>query len=103
MIKEQTFYCTDGRFGYRLGIDFERVLKRSIEEGGEIMNSYKRTMPEGDDYITAFRTILQEAERKNQEALDRFHAWSIGAMDPEEETAYTSAVKECAGKMKESA
>ena len=53
-----------------------------------------------EDYIVAFRTILQEAERKQQEALARFHRWSSGNMDPAEEEAYTSAVRECAGKLK---
>lgn len=52
------------------------------------------------DYIVAFRNILKEAEKQNQEAMDRFHAWSIGTMDPVESEAYTSAVKECAGRLK---
>ena len=57
-----------------------------------------------EDYIVAFREILQEAERKQQEALARFHRWSAGTMDPAEEEVYTNAVKECAGKLrKESA
>ena len=53
-----------------------------------------------EDYIVAFREILQEAERKQQEALARFHRWSAGTMDPAEEEAYTSAVRECAGTLK---
>ena len=53
-----------------------------------------------EDYIVAFREILQEAERKQQEALARFHRWSSGTMDPAEEEAYTNAVRECAGKLK---
>ena len=66
------------------------VLK-GIVKGEEIMN---------EDYIVAFREILQEAERKQQEALARFHRWSAGTMDPAEEEAYTSAVRECAGKLR---
>ena len=66
------------------------VLK-GIVKGEEIMN---------EDYIVAFREILQEAERKQQEALARFHRWSSGTMDPAEEEAYTSAVRECAGKLR---
>ena len=48
-----------------------------------------------EDYIVAFREILQEAERKQQEALARFHRWSAGTMDPAEEEAYTSAEIGC--------
>ncbi len=53
-----------------------------------------------EDYIGKFRTILQDAERKQQEAMDRFHNWSAGLMDPAEEEAYTNAVRECAGRLK---
>ena len=50
------------------------------------------------------RNILKEAERMEREAMDRFHSWSNGMMDPAEEEVYTNAVKECAGKLrKESA
>ena len=57
-----------------------------------------------EDYIIAFRNILKEAERMEREAMDRFHSWSNGMMDPAEEEVYTNAVKECAGKLrKESA
>ena len=43
-------------------------------------------------------------ERMEREAMDRFHSWSNGMMDPAEEEVYTNAVKECAGKLrKESA
>lgn len=52
------------------------------------------------DYIIAFRNILKEAERREKEAMDRFHSWSDGSMDPVEEERYTNAVKECAGKLK---
>ena len=48
------------------------------------------------DYIIAFRNILKEAERREQEAMDRFRSWSDGLMDPAEEELYTNAVKECA-------
>ena len=57
-----------------------------------------------EDYIIAFRNILKEAERMEREAMDRFHSWSNGMMDPAEDEAYTNAVKECAGRLrKESA
>ena len=57
-----------------------------------------------EDYIIAFRNILKEAERMEREAMDRFHSWSNGMMDPAEDEVYTNAVKECAGKLrKESA
>ena len=52
------------------------------------------------DYIIAFRNILKEAEKREKEALDRFHSWTDGSMDPAEEELYTTAVKECAGKLK---
>ena len=48
--------------------------------------------------------MMKEAERMEREAMDRFHSWSNGMMDPAEEEVYTNAVKECAGKLrKESA
>ena len=57
-----------------------------------------------EDYIIAFRNILKEAERMEREAMDRFHSWSNGMMDPAEDEVYTNAVKECAGRLrKESA
>ena len=57
-----------------------------------------------EDYIIAFRNILKEAERMEREAMDRFHSWSNGMMDPAEDEVYTNAVKECAGTLrKESA
>ena len=48
-------------------------LLKGIVKGEEIMN---------EDYIVAFREILQEAERRQQEALARFHSWSAGTMAP---------------------
>lgn len=53
-----------------------------------------------EDYIIAFRNILKEAERMEREAMDRFHSWSSGMMDPAEEEAYSNAVKECAMNLK---
>ena len=68
------------------------------------MNTIEKTNHLDGDYIIAFRNILKEAERKDREALERFRSWSVGTMDPAESEAYTSAVKECAGRLrKESA
>ena len=53
-----------------------------------------------EDYITAFRNILKEAERMEREAMDRFHSWSSGMMDPAEDEVYSNAVKECAMNLK---
>ncbi|HCA54309.1 MAG TPA: hypothetical protein DEO95_02320 [Ruminococcaceae bacterium] len=68
------------------------------------MNTNEKMRNLDEDYIIAFRNILKEAERMEREAMDRFHSWSNGMMDPAEEEVYTNAVKECAGKLrKESA
>jgi len=68
------------------------------------MNKNEKMRNLDEDYIIAFRNILKEAERMEREAMDRFHSWSNGMMDPAEEEVYTNAVKECAGRLrKESA
>lgn len=68
------------------------------------MNTNEKMRNLDEDYIIAFRNILKEAERMEREAMDRFHSWSNGLMDPAEDEVYTNAVKECAGKLrKESA
>lgn len=68
------------------------------------MNTNEKMRNLDEDYIVAFRNILKEAERMEREAMDRFHSWSNGMMDPAEDEVYTNAVKECAGKLrKESA
>ena len=68
------------------------------------MNTNEKMRNLDEDYIIAFRNILKEAERMEREAMDRFHSWSNGMMDPAEDEVYTNAVKECAGKLrKESA
>ena len=68
------------------------------------MNTNEKMRNLDEDYIIAFRNILKEAERMEREAMDRFHSWSNGMMDPAEEEVYTNAVKECADKLrKESA
>ena len=68
------------------------------------MNTNEKMRNLDEDYIIAFRNILKEVERMEREAMDRFHSWSNGMMDPAEEEVYTNAVKECAGKLrKESA
>ncbi len=64
------------------------------------MNTNEKMRNLDEDYIIAFRNILKEAERMEREAMDRFHSWSNGMMDPAEEEAYTSAVRECAGKLR---
>lgn len=64
------------------------------------MNTVEKTKPLDGDYIVTFRNILKEAEKRDREAMARFRAWSAGTMDPAEAEAYTSAVKECAGRMK---
>ena len=68
------------------------------------MNTNEKMRSLDEDYIIAFRNILKEAERMEREAMDRFHSWSNGMMDPAEDEVYTNAVKECAGRLrKESA
>ena len=68
------------------------------------MNTNEKMRNLDEDYIIAFRNILKEAERMEIEAMDRFHSWSNGMMDPAEDEVYTNAVKECAGRLrKESA
>ena len=68
------------------------------------MNTNEKMRNLDEDYIIAFRNILREAERMEREAMDRFHSWSNGMMDPAEDEVYTNAVKECAGRLrKESA
>ena len=68
------------------------------------MNTNEKMRNLDEDYIIAFRNILKEAERMEREAMDRFHSWSNGMMDPAEDEVYTNAVKEVAGKLrKESA
>lgn len=52
------------------------------------------------NYIVDFRKILQEAEERDRLAMDRFHSWFNGLMDPAEDAAYTDAVKQCARNMK---
>jgi hypothetical protein len=64
------------------------------------MNTNEKMRNLDEDYIIAFRNILKEAERMEREAMDRFHSWSNGMMDPAEEEVYTNAVKECASKLK---
>lgn len=54
----------------------------------------------GENYIVSFRKILQEAEEKDRKAMERFHNWSNGMMDPTEEKAYTEAVQQCARNLK---
>ena len=61
------------------------------------MNTNEKMRNLDEDYIIAFRNILKEAERMEREAMDRFHSWSNGMMNPAEEEVYTNAVKECAG------
>jgi len=63
------------------------------------MNTNEKMRNLDEDYITAFRNILKEAERMEREALERFHRWSNGMMDPTEDEVYTNAVRECAGKL----
>lgn len=68
------------------------------------MNTNEKMRNLDEDYIIAFRNILKEVERMEREAMDRFHSWSNGMMDPAEDEVYTNAVKEVAGKLrKESA
>ena len=68
------------------------------------MNTNEKMRSLDEDYIIAFRNILKEAERMEREAMDRFHSWSNGLMDPAADEVYANAVKEFAGKLrKESA
>ena len=64
------------------------------------METIRNGNDSGKNYIVAFKKILQEAEEKDRKAMERFHSWTNGMMDPEEDEAYTNAVKECASKLK---
>lgn len=64
------------------------------------METIRNGNDSGKNYIVAFKKILQEAEEKDRKAMERFRSWSNGMMDPEEDEAYTNAVKECASKLK---
>ena len=64
------------------------------------MNTNEKMRNLDEDYIIAFRNILKEVERMEREAMDRFHSWSNGMMDPAEDEVYTNAVKEVAGKLR---
>ena len=64
------------------------------------MENIRKGIESEKNYIIAFRKILQEAEEKDREAMERFRSWSNGMMEPEEDEAYTNAVKECASKLK---
>ena len=52
------------------------------------------------NYIVDFKKILQEAEERDRQAMDRFHSWFNGLMDPAEDAAYTDAVKQCTRNLK---
>lgn len=60
------------------------------------MEKVRKGNEPGENYIVSFRRILQEAEEKERQAMERFHNWSNGMMDPTEEKAYTEAVRQCA-------
>ena len=64
------------------------------------METIRNGNDSGKNYIVAFKKILQEAEEKDRKAMERFRSWSNGMMDPEEDEAYTNAVKECASNLK---
>ena len=66
------------------------------------MENIRKGNETGANYIVSVRKILQEAEERDRQAMDRFHNWSNGMMDPEEDAAYTNAVQQCAGKLRES-
>ena len=64
------------------------------------MNTSEKMKNLDEDYIIAFRNILKEAERMEREAMNRFHSWSNGTMEPAEDEVYSNAVKECAMNLK---
>ena len=78
----------------------EDALTNSKVLGGTTMDTNEKMKNLDEDYITAFRNILKEAERMEREAMDRFHSWSGGMMDPAEDEVYSNAVKECAMNLK---
>ena len=65
------------------------------------MENIRKGNETGENYIVSFRRILQEAEERDRQAMERFRSWSSGMMDPAEEKAYTEAVQQCAGNLKE--
>ena len=85
-VKTQTIYMTARS---RANVREERTME-NIRKGNET----------GEGYIVSFRRILQEAEERDRQALERYHNWSNGMMDPAEDEVYTNAVKECAGKLR---
>ena len=81
------------------------LIAKSEEAKEKVQRAYDRDwLKTAPLYIIAFKNILKEAERMEREAMDRFHSWSNGMMDPAEDEVYTNAVRECAGRLrKESA
>jgi len=72
-----------------------------IVGGKRTMENNRKGNEPGESYIVSFKRILQEAEEKDRQAMERFHSWSDGSMDPAEAELYTNAVMECASKLKE--
>ena len=68
---------------------------KGIDTGG-----YNYVNKRKSDGQRLYHRIQEHPERSEKEALDRFHSWTDGSMDPAEEELYTNAVKECAGKLK---
>lgn len=82
------------------GIIFMTVKSRVDVREERTMENIRKGNVTGESYIVSFRRILQEAEERDRQAMERFHSWSVGSMDPAEDELYTNAVKECAGKLK---
>ncbi len=64
------------------------------------MENIRKENEIGERYIVSIRKILQEAEERDRQAMERFRSWTNGMMDPAEEKAYTEAVLQCAGNLK---
>ena len=77
------------------------MVRRRVDVREErTMENIRNGSKTGESYIVSFRRILQEAEERDRQAMEKFHSWSDGSMDPAEEELYTNAVKECASKLK---
>lgn len=70
-------------------------------KGGRSMETIRNGNDSGRNYIVEFRKILKEAEERDRQAMDRFHNWYNGTMDPAEDKAYTDAVQQCARNLKQ--
>ena len=64
------------------------------------MESLRKENDSKSNYIADYKRILRDAEERDRQAMERFHDWFNGQMDPAEEKAYTDAVQQCTRSLK---